>query len=165
MNSNYRWVPLFPKMLRSKLAFIRSVVKTTPQSLLCYPACLIQNLAKLKDFTWYCLFGLCGTHLYTIVRWAAYVPPWNPNLLTGPWTSNSTCRVPIVGQGKYQVLTMFPQLREHWNLFAAWWGNASCAIICLQQLVLLRQSVYCWSRYLDSWDCDKKQWNDEMPQR
>ncbi len=34
----YRWVPLYPNALKSKLAFIGDILKTTSQSLLCYSA-------------------------------------------------------------------------------------------------------------------------------
>ncbi len=45
-----RWVPLNLKLLKSKLAFIRCILKTTSQSLLCYSACLIWNSLNSKDF-------------------------------------------------------------------------------------------------------------------
>ena len=39
----YRWVPLYPNILKSKMAFIRSIIKSTSQSLLCCCAQLIQK--------------------------------------------------------------------------------------------------------------------------
>ncbi len=48
------WVPLYPNMLKSKLVFVRRMLKTTIQSLLCYSTCLIQNSPQSKDFTWFC---------------------------------------------------------------------------------------------------------------
>ncbi len=41
------WVPLYPKMFRSKLAFISSFPKTTTS---CCSACSIQKLPNSKDF-------------------------------------------------------------------------------------------------------------------
>ena len=45
----HRYVPLCPNVLKSKLVFIRSILKTTPQSLLCYSAHKNWNSINLKD--------------------------------------------------------------------------------------------------------------------
>ncbi len=46
----YRWVPLYPNIPKSKLAFIRCTLKTISNSLLFYSAHLIWNLLQLTDF-------------------------------------------------------------------------------------------------------------------
>ncbi len=71
----YRWVPLCPNVVKSKLAFIQSSLKTTCQSLLCYSACSIWNSPKSMDF-----------HSVLFVRIKRDPPPilpkWESYLLT-----------------------------------------------------------------------------------
>ncbi len=64
--SVYRWVPLYPNMLKAKLAFIRRITVSKPHLNQC---CVILHTSfeicvHRRLFTWYCLFGLSGTHLY-----------------------------------------------------------------------------------------------------
>ena len=50
VGSQYRWVPLYPNTLNSKLDFAGRVIKTTSQSLLCVSTCLIRFFFHSKDF-------------------------------------------------------------------------------------------------------------------
>ncbi len=75
--------PLFcPKMLKSKLACIRSAHKTTFQSLPCYTACLITNSPKSKDF-----------HLLLLVR-----IKWDPPVFSN--SRNAERFLPLLCGGK-----------------------------------------------------------------
>ncbi len=58
----YRWVPVNPNMLFSKLAFVQSILKTTSQCLLCYSAHLIWNSLNSKEFCLALLFELSGRY-------------------------------------------------------------------------------------------------------
>ena len=46
----YRWVPLYPKKLKLKLVFIWSILNTVTESLLCYSAHLVWNIAQIEGF-------------------------------------------------------------------------------------------------------------------
>ncbi len=78
-NVFYRWVPLYPNMHKSKLAFIRSIFKTRSQSLLCYSTCLIRNFLNSKEFYLHCSFELSGRYLYFVLELGLHLHMWkNP---------------------------------------------------------------------------------------
>ncbi len=46
----YRWVPLYSNVLNWKLRFVRTVLKITLLSLMCWSACFVQNSVHSKEF-------------------------------------------------------------------------------------------------------------------
>ncbi len=61
-----RWVTLYPNTLNWKFSFTRiSLFKITSQYLRCYSASSIWNSIDSKTFSWFCLFELSVTCLYT----------------------------------------------------------------------------------------------------
>ncbi len=74
---SYRCVPLYPNILKSKLAFIRGILQTTSQSLLWYSAHLIWNSLNSKELYLVLLFRIKqDVPVYPI--------PIRPKLVLGP---------------------------------------------------------------------------------